>query len=336
MPESTRLFLLNERPRGPLGPDTLALVERDRPVPGPGEALVRTLYLSIDPTNRTWMDPVDGYLPALALGDPMRGIACGEVIVSESDGLPVGALVSGMLGFAEHAIVRREDVTVLPPGADPKLALGPLGHIGATAYFGLTEVGRPKAGETVLVSAAAGATGSLVAQIAKHLGCRVIGTAGSDAKCAWLRDELGLDGAINYRREPLAEAIRALAPEGIDVFWDNVGGPLLDEALRQLALRGRVVLCGGISQYNASSPAGPGAYLNLIRQRGRMEGFIVLDYLPRMAEAHAVLLPWIETGKLRFAWHEVPGLEHAPDALRVLFSGQHTGKVVVKVAEVSR
>ena len=336
MADTTRLFVLRERPKGALDARTLELTTRPRPSPAAGEALVRTRWLSIDPTNRTWMDPVDGYLPALELGEPMRGIGTGEVIASEPDALPVGAHVSGMLGFAEHAIVRPEEVTRLGPHDDPKLAVGPLGHIGATAWFGLTEVGRPEAGETVLVSAAAGATGSMVAQIAKKLGCRVIGTAGSDAKCAWLQDALGLDGVIHYRKEALDGAIARHAPDGVDIYWDNVGGPLLDAALAQLALGGRVVLCGGISQYNAERPVGPAAYLHLIRQRARMEGFLVLDYLPRLEEARSAIGPWLEDGTLRFAWHEVDGLAKAPEALGLLFSGEHEGKVVVKVAEASR
>lgn len=213
------------------------------------------------------------------------------------------------------------------------MALGVLGHIGITAYFGLLDVGKPKKGETVLVSAAAGATGSLVAQIAKLKGCRVVGTAGGPDKCAYLTDKLGIDAAIDYKNTPhLTKAIAEACPDGVHVYFDNVGGKALDAALANLAMRGRVVLCGAISQYNLEETVGPKNYLALLVRRGRMEGFIVLDYLARAPEAMAEMAPWVTSGKLELRLEIVDGLEHAASALRRLFDGNKKGKLLVKIA----
>lgn len=327
-----RQLLLAKRPTGRIDDTTLELVERPIPEPADGQIVVRNLLLSIDPTNRVWMNEADSYLPAVELGAVMRGIAAGRVVASRAAGFTPGDLVAGQTGWCDYAAIDARQVNKVPAGVPLAAALSVFGHIGLTAYFGLLDVGKPKAGETVLVSGAAGATGSLVGQIAKLHGCRVVGTAGGPAKCAWLRDELGFDAAIDYKATDLNQAIAAACPDGIDVFFDNVGGPVLDVALAHLALHGRVVLCGAISQYNAAEPKGPAGYLNLIPKRGRMEGFIVLDYIPRAAEAIGPLAAWVQQGKLRYKVDIVDGLENAPRALNRLFDGSHDGKLLVRVA----
>jgi NADPH-dependent curcumin reductase CurA len=221
---------------------------------------------------------------------------------------------------------------VVPEGIDPTAALSVFGVTGMTAYFGLLEVGRPVEGETVLVSGAAGATGSVVGQIAKIKGCRVVGIAGSDEKCAWLTDELGFDAAINYKTEDVAAAIRAACPDGVDVFFDNVGGDILEAAIANLALRGRIVLCGAIAQYNDEVPRpGPSNLSLLISMRGRMEGFIILDFLDRSDQAIGDLVTWVMNGDIEYSVDVVEGLDNAPMALDRLFSGANTGKVMVKL-----
>ncbi|MFK7987993.1 MAG: NADP-dependent oxidoreductase [Sandaracinaceae bacterium] len=332
MTETHRAFLLHERPEPDLTDRTLKWVELPRPQPDDGQVLIKNEWLSLDPTNRSWMNEQATYLPPIPLGEVMRGITVGRVVTSRFDGLEEGTLVSAMGGFAEYGVVDGKTATPIPDGVDPRAALAVLGHIGLTAYFGLLDVGRPKEGDTVLVSAAAGATGSLVGQIAKLSGCRVVGTAGSDEKCAWLTDELGFDAAINYKTTPdLGAAVRDACPKRIDVFFDNVGGDILDVALANLAMRGTVVVCGGISQYNAATVQGPSNYLALVVIRGRMEGFVVLDYLSRAPEALAALVPWLQSGKLKQRYHVVEGLENAASALRLLFEGGNKGKLLVQV-----
>ncbi len=334
MTMTNRVFVLRERPDPDITDGTLELVERDVPEPAEGEVLVRNTWLSLDPTNRTWMGPQATYLPAIPLGDPMRGLTVGRVVKSRFEGVADGSLVSGLGGFADYGVIPAKDVSPVPEGLDPRAALSVLGHIGLTAYFGLTEIGRPEAGDTVLVSAAAGATGSLVGQIAKLLGCRVVGTAGTDEKCTWLTDELGFDAAINYKTtKNLTLAIRAACPERVDVFFDNVGGEVLDAALANLAMKARVVICGGISQYNAEKVQGPSNYLALILYRARMEGFVVIDYASRAGEALMALVPWLQQGKLKQRYHVVDGLENADAALRLLFDGGNRGKLLVKIAD---
>lgn len=334
MNDTNRVFLLAKRPDPLITDETLELAERDIPEPGDGEILVRNTWLSLDPTNRGWMNEQATYLPPIPLGDPMRGITIGRVVKSRFEGLAEGTVVSAMGGFADYAVVRGATATPVPPGVDPRAALSVLGHIGLTAYFGLMDIGKPKEGDTVLVSAAAGATGSLVGQIAKLSGCRVVGTAGSDEKCAWLTEELGFDAAINYKTtEDLTQAVRAACPSRVNVFFDNVGGEILDAALANLAMRGRVVVCGAISQYNSDVVQGPSNYLALIVQRARMEGFVILDYLPRAGEALASLVPWLQSGDLKQRYHVVEGLENAPSALQLLFTGGNKGKLLLKIAE---
>lgn len=328
-----RRLLLAARPSGMVDGSTVRQSEAPAPEPGAGEALVRVRYLSIDPTIRTWMDDAPGYLPPIGIGDVIRGAGVGEVVTSNSAQYAVGDLVFGMLGWQDFAIAGEgaAALQVLPAGIEPTLALNLFGVNGMTAYFGLLDVGALAAGDTVVVSGAAGATGSAAGQIAKLSGAaKVVGLAGSDDKCRWIVDELGFDEAINYKTEPVAQRLRAACPGGIDLYFDNVGGEILDTCLAQIALRGRVVLCGAISTYNDSGKvAGPGNYRALIARRGRMEGFIILDHVSRFPEAQAAMFGWLAEGKLRHAEHVVKGLESAPDALNLLFTGGNTGKVIV-------
>lgn len=329
---TNRQVRLAQRPTGPVTPDCYELAEGEVPDIGDGEALVRVDYLSIDPTIRGWMER-DTYLPAIAVGDPIRSAAVGEVVESRHDGFPVGTTAFGLLGWQDYAVVGPgSDAQALPGDLDPLDVLGVYGVNGVTAYFGLFDVGGLEDGETVLVSGAAGATGSLAGQIAKIKGCRVVGIAGTDEKCAWVTDDLGFDAAINYRTEDVGVRIGETCPGGVDLYFDNVGGPILESALEHLALRGRIVLCGSIAGYDQAEPLpGPRNLFELTVRRGRMEGFIVLDYVDRFAEAVLTLAGWVAEGRLKHRIDLVEGLEHAPDALGRLFSGANIGKVVVAV-----
>ena len=321
---------LARRPAGM--PDEATYAQDDVPVPtlGEGQALVEVTWLSIDPTIRGWM-AYDTYLPAIKIGEPIRSGGLGTVVESRNDRYPVGATVFGTVGWQQYVVADRH-FRVVPDGMDPEAALSVFGVTGLTAYFGLLDVGQPEAGETVLVSGAAGSTGSIVGQIAKIKGCRVVGIAGSDEKCAWLIDDLGFDGAINYKTDNVPAAIRRHCPEGVDVFFDNVGGDILEAAIGNLALRGRIVLCGAISQYNDTAPRpGPRNLGILISQRGRMQGFIILDYMARAMEAITDLGTWMMEGKLTYAVDVVDGLDNAPAALERLFTGANTGKVLVRL-----
>ncbi len=327
---TNRRITLAQRPNGPVGPECFAIDEVERPTPGPGQVLVEVTWLSIDPTIRGWM-AFDTYLPAIEIGAEIRSGGLGKVIESNNDKIPVGSTVFGMVGWQQYAVVGPE-ANVIPEGVAPEAALSVFGVTGLTAYFGLLDIGRPVEGDTVLVSGAAGATGSVVGQIAKIKGCRVVGLAGSDEKCAWLVDELGYDAAINYKTENVRRAIKEHCPKGVDVFFDNVGGDILEAAIGNLAIRGRVVMCGAISQYNDSTPSpGPSNLNTLISMRGRMEGFIILDYMRRADEAIADLGTWIMEGKLSYATDVVEGLDNAPEAMNRLFTGANTGKVMVKL-----
>jgi NADPH-dependent curcumin reductase CurA len=334
MSDQNRRLVLAERPTGNVDDSTVRLEHHDVPEPAAGEALVRNRYLSIDPTIRTWMDDAPGYLPPIAIGEVVRCASVGEVVSSNSDRYAVGDLVFGMAGWQDYTIAdeHANAMRALPEGIDPTAALSVFGVTGMTAYFGLVEVGQIKEGDTVVVSGAAGATGSIVGQIARIKGAsRVVGIAGTAQKCAWLVDELGFDAAINYKDDDVAAGLREACPDGIDLFFDNVGGEILDLCLAQLALRGRIVLCGAIATYNDRKVAGPGNYRALIARRGRMEGFIILDYVDRFPEAQLQMGGWIAEGKVKFATHLVAGLEQAPEALNLLFTGGNTGKVIVEV-----
>jgi len=301
-------------------------------VPGDGEMLARVRYISIDPTIRTWMDDAPGYLPPIAIDEVVRSGGIAEVITSNSERFEPGQLVFGMTGWQDY-ITGADGYQTLPDGVPPTLALSLLGVTGMTAYFGMIDVGRVREGDVVVVSGAAGATGSTAGQIAKIKGAKkVIGIAGGPQKCAYVVDELGFDEAIDYKSENVSSRLRAAAPDGIDLYFDNVGGEILNACLGQLAMRGRVVLCGAISSYNSrEAAAGPVNYINLLIRRGRMEGFIILDYFDRFPAAQAEMAGWLASGQVKSSEHIVEGLERAPEALNLLFTGGNTGKVIVEV-----
>jgi NADPH-dependent curcumin reductase CurA len=327
--------LLARRPEGLVQEEDFTHDVQPVPEPGDGEVLVRTEWLGIDATVRTWLSKAEGYIEPVDIGEVVRCSGIGRVLQSKSDKVRDGQLVATLTGWQEYAVVGDDPMltTPLADGTDPLAALGVFGSSGMTAYVGMLEVGKIKEGETVVVSAAAGATGSLAAQIAKLHGCRVIGIAGTDEKCAWLVDDLGLDGAINHRTDDLPTKLRELCPKRVDVFFDNTGGPILDAVLGRIADRARVVLCGAISSYNDHhKPPGPPNYLNLISRRARMEGFISWDAWGRWAEITGILAGWIAEGKLQQRSHVFDGLESAPQALNAMFTGDNIGKIVIRVA----
>jgi len=303
------------------------------PQPGEGQVLVRVLYLSFDPTQRGWIEDRPSYLPPVQIGEVMRSGAIGEVIASRRDDVPVGSLVTGLLGWQEFTVCGAATLAnVVPAGLPLRQMMGVLGTTGITAYVGMLDIGVPTAGDTVVVSGAAGATGSVAAQVAKIKGCRVIGIAGGPEKCAWLRDECGLDATIDYKAEDVGARLGALCPDGIDVVFENVGGATLDASLQHLAIGARVALCGAIATYNDVDQADPiHWYMNLVIKRARIQGFLVLDYLDRFPEAVVQLATWEAEG--RIAWRDtvVDGLEKAPEALNMLFRGENKGKLLVQV-----
>ena len=334
-----RQFRLKTRPVGDIKESNFEYREEPIPTPQDGEVLVRTIYLSLDPTNRIWMSDIPQYMAPVEIGQVMRGVVTGVVEESKNPDFKPGDLVFGTLGWQDYAIAFGNSgsaIARLPhPLPAPLTAFtGPLGLTGCTAYFGLLDIGQPKAGETVVVSAASGAVGSIVGQIAKIKGCRVVGITGSDEKCRWLIEELGFDAAINYKTADLETELAQLCPNGIDVYFDNVGGSILDAVLTHVNLHARIPLCGLISTYNATEPVpGPLNYSQILMKRVRVEGFIILDYLTRWSEAITDIGQWVNSGKIKYALEIVDGLENAPSAILKLFDGNKNGKLVVKVSE---
>ncbi len=324
---------LAARPEGLIKETDFTWSEEPLPDLQDGQLLVRNLYLSLDPTMRMWATR-DTYLPAVKIGEVMRGSTIGVVEESRNPKFKAGDHVSGLLGWQEYAVTDGKGINVLPnlPGVQLTAHFGLFGHIGMTAYFGLLDIGKPQPGETLVVSAAACAVGSLVGQIGKIKGCRVVGIAGADDKCKWIVDELGFDAAINYKTENVYEALKKHCPNGIDIDFENVGGEIMDAVLAQINLRARIVLCGLISGYNATEPVpGPYNFANILVQRARIEGFIVLDYAPRAMECMTELGQWLKEGKIKYRIDEVDGLKGAPMALNKLFEGTNIGKLVVKI-----
>jgi NADPH-dependent curcumin reductase len=332
-----RQIILAKRPEGDIKDSDFSYRESTVPTPAGDEVLVRNLILSLDPAMRGWMTDRKSYMPPVPLDGPMRGATISKVVASNDPDFQPGDLVRALGGWQDYAVVRKEDrLMKVPDGLPIPLTthLSVLGITGLTAYFGLLEVGLPKEGETVVVSTAAGAVGSIVAQIAKIKGCRVVGLTGSDDKCAWIKDELGCDVAINYKSGNVEEALQAACPKGIDVYFDNVGGEILNACLGLINYEGRVVLCGAIAQYNAiEMPPGPSNYLNLLTRSARMEGFIVTKFLDRAMEAGMQLGQWLMEGKLKYREDIVDGLENAPNAIQRLFDGSNQGKLIVRIAD---
>ena len=302
---------------------------------GAGEVLVRTRYLSFDPTQRGWMEDRPSYMPPVGMGEVMRAGSIGEVVESNNPALAVGDMVQGMGGWQEYFVANPGSpfgAQKLPAGIPPTWFLGVLGTTGLTAYFGLLDLGEPKPGQTVLVSGAAGATGSVAAQIARIKGCRTVGIAGGADKCRWLVDTARLDAAIDYKAENVDARIGELCPQGVNVYFDNVGGDILEASLNHIAMHARVVMCGGIAAYNDTVPRpGPKNLMNLVIMRGRMEGFIVIDYFPRMQEAITDLTAWVKSGDLVHQEDVQEGFDSIPDTLNRLFTGKNLGKQIQKL-----
>lgn len=334
---NNRRFMLVRRPVGVPQPEDFALVDAAIPDVPPGGIVVRNRYCSLDPAQRGWMDDAPSYMPPIALGDAVRATCVGTVLVSDNPDFPVGSWVMGL-----NAI---EDYSAMAPGGftmpvdvsavdSPSRFLSALGAVGLTGYFGLLEVGRPQPGETLLVSGAAGAVGSVVGQIGKIRGCRVIGIAGGADKCRRLIDDYGFDAAIDYKGkspDPLAAEIRAAAPQGIDILFENVGGDVMDASLMNLAKRARIVLCGLISEYNSPAKVGIRNLWQVLAQEATIHGFLIMGFAHRFAEAGPVMAQWMQEGRLRIDEDVQEGIENAYDAFMRLFTGANTGKLVLKI-----
>ena len=333
----TRQWLLADHPRGrPLKDTDFRLVETDLPEPGPGQALLQVLWLGFDPAQKGWAENVADYVAPMAIGDVMRGSGIARVVKSNTPRLKEGALYAGLTGWTEWLLSDGAGLEPVYPDLPPTAMLSVLGTTGLTAWCGLFKLGKPQPGDTVLVSGAAGATGSTVGQLAKVAGCRAIGIAGGAEKCRWLVEEAGYDAAIDYKSENGAGNVRAqlkeLAPNGVDVVFDNVGGWLLNDMLGHIATGARVVICGGISRYEAGTmPAGPENYFNLVFRRATMTGFIVLDWASEFPALRKRLAALVAEGKLTFRVDEQQGFENAPRTLMRLFTGENRGKQVLKL-----
>jgi NADPH-dependent curcumin reductase len=330
-----RQFKLAARPVGLPKRSDWEFAAAPLPALGAGEVLVKVLYLSLDPAMRGWMNEGRSYIPPVAIGEVMRAGGIGRVIDSTDPHYAVGDIVGGGFGIQEYARAPAKEMKKLDPALAPLPAfLGVLGMPGMTAYFGLLDVGKPRPGETVVVSGAAGAVGSIVGQIAKIKGCRAIGIAGGADKIRYLVDELGFDGAIDYKAEDVRKALRRHCPDGVNVYFDNVGGDILDAALTAITRHARIVICGAISQYNNTTAVkGPSNYLSLLVNRASMTGMVVFDYADRYDQAAAEMAGWLAAGKLKHREHIVTGIESFPEALLKLFSGENFGKLVLAVAD---
>ena len=323
---------LVKRPGTRITPDIFETVMLETPELADHEILVRQTHMSLDPAMKGWMSrDKDSYIPRVELGDIMRSSGVGEIVESRNDDYPVGAMVGGLLGWTEYYVGDGKGLRILPPGLSPEEVLCVLALPGLTAYQGLVEIGKPKRGETLFVSGAAGSVGSIVGQIGKAEGLRVIGTAGSDDKCRWLEDELGFDKAINYKSDKLAEQIAEATPDGVDIYFENTGGPVQHAVFWRMNAHGRIIVCGMIADYNTDNP-GPGPnWLNVIRKRLTIQGFTMPDHwdnIPKMTEA---LVGYYKAGQLKYRAHTLQGLESAIEGINLLFTGGNTGKLMVEL-----
>ncbi len=330
-----RRYTLARRPQGMVQRADFEYAEVPVAEPADGELLVRNLFLSLDPAMRGWMNEGKSYIPPVAIGEVMRAGGAGVVVASKHPRFAVGDTVVGVFGVQDYAISNGKGVTTVDPNLAPlPVYLGTLGMPGMTAYFGVLEVGKLKSGNVVVVSGAAGAVGQVVGQIAKIKGCTVVGIAGGTEKCRYLTEELGFDAAIDYKTDDVKVALRQHCPKGIDLYFDNVGGEILDTVLTQLAMHARIVICGAISQYNNTTPVrGPSNYLSLLVNRASMTGMVVFDYAARYGEAVQEMAGWMRSGQLKSREHVVNGLENFPETLQMLFKGENLGKLVLKVAD---
>ncbi|MEX0580523.1 MAG: NADP-dependent oxidoreductase [Mycobacterium sp.] len=333
MPVTNRQIILRRRPRGLLGTADTETITTAAPPVADGEALLRVTYIGLDAAVRTWLNDQPGYLPPVALGEVIRSAGIGEVVESRCDAYRVGDIVTTLTGFQEYALIRDDVFSTLISGETDQVAIMSIyGSSGSTAYFGMTDIGRPQPGETVVVSAAAGATGSIAGQIAKIAGARVIGIAGGPQKCGVVVEEFGFDACIDYRNEDLSAALKSHCPKGVNVYFDNVGGPILDAVLGRLAPRARVALCGVISSYLTGDHPGPSNYVNLLARSASMQGFNTLDMWDRFDEAYAALRRWEHEGALRHRETIFGGLDSCVDALNGLFTGANIGKMLVRLS----
>ena len=324
-------WILKKRPIGLVDESNFDFIEEELPAVKDGEILIQNEYLSVDPTQRMWLTDMPGYLPPIQIDEVIRSGGMGRVIESKNDKFDEGDLVNGFVGWQTHLISNGKGFTKVPEILPIPTMINVLGLTGITAYFGLLDVGQPKEGDTVVVSGAAGATGSVVAQIAKIKGCNVIGIAGGDEKCAWL-DECGIDHVIDYKATKATKEVGRIAKDGIDVYFDNVGGPLLEAVLFKINLNARIVICGAISNYASTDmPVGPRNLSSLIVNRARMEGFLVLDYLHRADEAIQELAKWLMEGKIKHREDIQEGIENCPKTLNRLFTGENKGKQILKI-----
>jgi NADPH-dependent curcumin reductase CurA len=337
MSKNNRVWRLQERPVGVITNNALSLEKENIPHPKDGECLFQLNYLSLDPTNRIWMSDEKQYMPPVELRDPMRGVVCGTILESKTPAFKKGDIVSGIGTWSDYQIGSPESISLLGGVDNVSVmdAFATLALVGPSAYFCLLDIGAPKAGETVVVSTAAGAVGSIAGQIAKIKGCHVVGLTGSDEKCRWIKEELGFDEAINYKTANLPDALSKSCPNGIDVYFDNVGGTILDECLKLMNLHGRIPTCGLISQYNASELVpGPYNYSLVLMHRLKIQGFIILDYLERFPEANESILKWMSEGKIKVRLDVSEGLETALESVKKLYTGENTGKLMVRVKEI--
>jgi NADPH-dependent curcumin reductase CurA len=334
MGDTNEGIVLRSRPHGLLRHEDVELIDLPMPEPPEGGFVVEVDWIGIDATVRSWLNEGEGYFPAVEIGEVVRSSGSGRVIATDSPNFREGDVVTALTGWQRY-VALPDDILSTNVGpadeVDQQAHLAVYGSSGMTAYVGMLEVGEVKEGDTVVVSAAAGSTGSIAAQLAKLHGARVIGIAGSDDKCRWLVDDLGLDGAINHRTDDVSAKLKELCPKRVDVYFDNVGGPVLDAVLARIANGARVVLCGAISSYNDEHrPPGPANYLNLIQRRASMRGFLTLDHWERFREIQPKLQALVESGQLRYRTEVFDGLESAVDAMNAMFVGQNTGKILIK------
>lgn len=337
MSNTNRQWRLSGRPSGNDLQSALEFSEVKIESPGDGQVLVRNIYLSLDPTNRIWMSDIDQYTEPVAVGDLMRGFLFGVVEESKDNDFKKDDLVWGTSGWEDYSCLPANTLIHIPEldGFTLLDFVGVLALVGPTAYFGMMDICDPEPGKTIVVSAAAGAVGSIAVQIAKIKGAHVVGIAGSDEKCHWITEELGMDAAINYKTENVEDSLRAHCPDGIDAYFDNVGGEILDSVLAQMNMYGRIAICGLISTYNSLEERNPGPYhfSNILMKRLRVEGFVVRDYFDRYPEALDALAKWMRADKVRYRYDLVDGLENAAHTLEKLYNGQNKGKLMIKVSD---
>lgn len=323
---------LVKRPDIHITPDLFETVTLQTPDLQDGQFLLKQTHMSLDPAMKGWMMPdTDSYIPPVGLGEVMRSSGVAEVVESRHEGFPVGSRVMGMIGWTEYALSSGEGLTVLPEGVPADAVLCVLALPGLTAYQGLMEMGNPRAGETLVVSGAAGSVGSMVGQIAKAEGLRVVGTAGTDEKCQWLKEELGFDEAINYKAPNLEEALATATPDGVDIYFENTGGPVQHATFNRMNAHGRILVCGMIADYNTATPSAGPNWLNIIRKRLTIQGFTMPDHLDKIPEMSQKMATYLMNGQIKYRAHTLHGLESAIEGINLLFTGGNTGKLMVEL-----